>query len=148
MQVVRRDERVDGVLLGGVGRRDCVHVDRCQILKRATSRAPGLHHGADRRVEAGAVHLQHHNPVAVRIRQWREQKAVDDREDGRVRTDPERQCQYGDRCEGRGSPDLSSGVIEILPRLVEPLAHTRAPGTPSIDAAAVPAKFLDVPELA
>jgi len=51
--------------------------------------------------------VQHHDPVGISIRQRPEQDGVDDAEDRGVRTDPERECQDGNRSEPRRFAELA-----------------------------------------
>src|SRR5262245_13947945 len=74
--------------------------DRLQILERRGPLLP-LQVVSGRRAVPASARLRpyKHELVGVRIRRRREQRGVDDAEDGRVRPNAERQRQYGDQRE-------------------------------------------------
>ena len=63
---------------------------------------------------------QEHDRLRVGIRQRPEQQAVDRAEQGRVRTDAQREHEHHRARESRAAPQAAGGVAHVAPQVVEP----------------------------
>ena len=68
---------------------------------------------------------EHHEPRRIGVRQRRDERGVEDREDRGVRADAERERRHRDDRESRTAAQHAEGVAEILPEGVEPGAGAR-----------------------
>jgi hypothetical protein len=148
VQVVRRDRRGNGIALGRILHRDVIDVHRGDRFERVRARAPRVYGAAARRREAVGLsfHRQHHDAVAVAVRERCQQQAVHHAEDGGVRPDPEGEREHDEHRELRMLPQEAQRESNVLLPLAELVADVMRASAPRATLRSVRMKLVAITE--